>query len=42
MKRGYTQTYKKGKLMLSAKNIKEGTILETQFIDGQIKSKVIK
>ena len=42
MKRGYTQTYKKGKLMLSAKNIKEGTILETQFIDGSIKSKVIK
>ena len=42
MKRGYTQTFTNGKMLVSAKNIKEGTILETQFIDGPIKSKVIK
>ena len=42
MKRGYTQTYKDGKMIVSAKKIKEGMILETQFIDGAIKSKVIK
>jgi len=42
MKRGYTQTYTNGKMLISSKKIKEGTILETQFIDGSIKSKVIK
>ncbi len=42
MKRGYTQTYKDGKMLVSAKKVKEGMILETQFIDGVIKSKVIK
>ncbi len=42
MKRGYTQTYTNEKMIVSAKKVKEGMILETQFIDGQIKSKVIK
>ena len=42
LKRGYTQTYSNKKIRTSAKNIKEGTILETHFIDGTIKSKVIK
>ena len=41
MSRGYTQTTFKGKTLSSIQEIKEGMILETHFVDGSIKSKVL-
>jgi len=41
LNRGYTQTTFKGKTLTSVQEIKEGMILETHFVDGTIKSKVV-
>ena len=42
LKRGYSQTFLNDKILTSAQAVQEGMILETQLLDGRIKSKVIK
>jgi len=41
LKRGYTITSLNGKIIKKKENIKESDILDTQFSDGKVKSKVI-
>ena len=41
LKRGYTITRRKGKVINSSKEAKEGDILQIQFHDGEVKTKVI-
>ncbi len=40
LKRGYTLTSRKGIIIKSARDVRENDILQTQFSDGQIKSRV--
>jgi exodeoxyribonuclease VII large subunit len=42
IKRGYTLTYKDGKILKSASNLNENDKIETRFSDGIVKSKIIK
>jgi len=42
LKRGYSLTYKNGKLMKSVSELNEGDELRTQLADGQVTSKIIK
>ncbi len=42
LKRGYSLTYKNGKLIKSIIKLKEGDQLQTQLADGKIESKIIK
>lgn len=42
VKRGFTLTLKEGKIIKSAKDLKVGEELETQFADGKVKSKITK
>jgi len=41
LKRGYTITYQNGKIIKSLQNLETGNIIETLFVDGLIKSKII-
>ena len=41
LQRGYSQTFSEGKIITSSQQVKEGMILDTQVLDGFIKSKVI-
>lgn len=42
LKRGFTLTLKDGKIVKSAKQLVENEVLETQFADGTIRSKILK
>lgn len=42
LKRGFTLTLKDGEIVKSAKQLGENEVLETQFADGSVKSKIIK
>ena len=42
LKRGYTLTFKDGKIVKSIKDMKINEIIETRFVDGKTKSKIIK
>jgi exodeoxyribonuclease VII large subunit len=40
IKRGYTITYQNGKVVKRLQNLETGSVIETMFIDGLIKSKI--
>jgi exodeoxyribonuclease VII large subunit len=40
IKRGYTITYKNGKVVKSLQNLETGNVIETMFSDGLIKSRI--
>jgi exodeoxyribonuclease VII large subunit len=42
LKRGYTLTFKEGKIVKSTKQININEEIETQFADGKVKSKIVK
>lgn len=42
LNRGFTLTLQEGKMVKSVKNIESKEILETRFVDGKVKSKIIK
>ncbi len=42
LKRGFTLTLKEGKIVKSAKQLKMNEVIETQFADGNVKSKISK
>jgi exodeoxyribonuclease VII large subunit len=42
LKRGFTLTLKEGKIVKSAKQLKVNEVIETQFADGNVKSKISK
>ena len=42
LKRGYTLTFKQGKIIKSVKDMNIDEIIETRFADGKIESKIIK
>lgn len=42
LKRGFSLTTKDGKIVKNSKNLKKGTVIETHFFDGKVKSEILK
>ena len=42
LERGYSLTYKDGKLIKSVNDLKEGDQIESQLADGKVESKITK
>jgi exodeoxyribonuclease VII large subunit len=42
LKRGYTLTFKEGKIVKSTKQLKQNDEIETRFTDGIVQSKITK